>query len=58
MSSGTPAVDHNQLVNIFARFFGSILADLKRHDLRLKEQNDSRRQYKRESTVEFITHIR
>ena len=45
-------------LNIFARFFGSILVDLKRHDLRLKEQNDSRRQYKRESTVEFITHIR
>lgn len=45
-------------LNIFARFFGSILVDLKRHDLRMKEQANSRREYARESTVEFITHIR
>ena len=58
MSSGAPAVDHNQLVNVFARFFGSILIDLKHHDLRMKEQSNSRRQYARDSNVEFIKHVR
>lgn len=51
-------VNRDAELNEFARWFGSILVLLRAHDLRLKEQNDSRRQYKRESTVEFITHIR
>lgn len=45
-------------INVFARFFGAILVDLKRHNLRFARQNEAPLSYIQESNVEFIKHIR
>lgn len=47
-------------LNIFARFFGNLLVELKRHDLRLKQQSADHRPYARphESKIDFISYSR
>ena len=51
-------IDPETELNIFARFFGSLLVGLKHHDLRLKNQNRIQPDYIPESSVEFVKHIR
>jgi hypothetical protein len=47
-------------LNIFARFFGNMLVDLKSHDLRLKRQSADYRPYARtgNSTIDFVSYSR
>ena len=49
-------------INIFARWFGNMLVELKRHDLRLKKRATDPRPYAhprdRESVVDFISYSR
>jgi hypothetical protein len=45
-------------INVFARFFGAILMDLRYHNLRFARQNEAPLSYVQESNVEFIKHVR
>ena len=45
-------------LNVFARFFGTILRDLKHHNLRHGRQTEVQSPYAQETTIAFIDHIR
>jgi hypothetical protein len=48
-----------QEIDIFARWFGVILRDLRdNHDLRLKQHSHKRKAYAHESQITHVTHIR
>lgn len=50
-------IDKELEINIFARFFGSLLTQLRHHNLRHSRQNEGQPTYISESTVEFIKHV-
>jgi hypothetical protein len=54
----TQRINSETELNVFARFFGAILVDLKHHNLRLKVQPDSQPSYIQESSIEFVEHVR
>ena len=45
-------------VNIFARFFGALLVELRTHDLKLDRQQREHRSYARSPIIDQIVHIR
>ena len=46
-------------IDVFARWFGVILRDLRdNHDLRLKQHSHKRKAYAHEPIIDQVTHIR
>jgi len=54
----TPQINKEEELNIFARFFGTLLTQLKHHNLRHGVQSEVRPTYISEPTVEFVSHIK
>ena len=52
-----PQMDKETELNVFARFFGALLTQLKHHNLRHGVQSEVRPTYISEPTVEFIKHV-
>lgn len=50
-------MDKDTELNIFARWFGNMLVELKNHDLRLKKQPWSPDAYAKKSELDKIVHI-
>ena len=50
-------IDRETELNVFARFFGSLLTQLKHHNLRHSVQSETRPTYISESPIEFIKHV-
>ena len=50
--------DKETELNVFARFFGTTLRDLKHHNLRHGRQTEVQSPYAQETTIAFIEHIR
>jgi hypothetical protein len=48
------SLDKETEVNVFARFFGALLVNLKNHNLRLKQQNRSEPPYKRDPNITLV----
>jgi len=50
-------IDKEMEINVFARFFGALLTQLKHHNLRHSVQSEARPEYIQTSNVEFIKHV-
>jgi hypothetical protein len=45
-------------IDVFARWFGNLLVELKNHDLRLSRQSPDSRVYSHESQIELVEYGR
>ena len=54
-----PRTAKEREIDVFARWFGVVLRDLRdNHDMRLKQHSHKRRAYSKESQITLVTHIR
>jgi hypothetical protein len=51
-------IDKETELNVFARFFGSLLTQLRHHNLRHDRQSHAQPEYIQEPTIDSITYIR